>query len=171
MSRLANSRPAPAARLKKGGEAVADAAKSYADRGVFRSFDRQNRPGGNIEFRFLWLNSAPVRMVWNGRSSTLAFQDYLPDVPARSEMYRELNEFVKERTSAKLPAHRRIDPRRVGVGCVNRRGNVSIQIKVKGSNHGYATTRGIHLINELYMGFLHNRYHDYLVRNFAVPEE
>lgn len=161
----------PAKRTVDPSAAVRKVLRDYANRGVFRSFSESDQRGGIAEFKFIWLSDIPINLRWNRRTSTLTFFDFLPEIPARSAMYSDLKDFVRARTSPKVPAHRRIDPRRAQVGYTNRGGNVSIRLKVKGTDYRYGANRAINLISEIYMGFLHNRYYDYLVQNFGVPDE
>lgn len=150
---------------------VREVLRDYANRGVFRSFSESEERRGIAEFKFIWLNEIPVTLKWNRKTATLTFRDFLPEVPADSAMYADLKEFVRARSSSKLRAHRRIDPKRAEVGYVNRGGSVSIRLKVLGADFRYGANRAINLINEIYMGFLHERHYDYLVQNFGVPDE
>jgi hypothetical protein len=145
--------------------------RAYADRGVFRSFSQSERTAGKVRFRFLWLSQIPVDLVWDEKTATFTFRNFLPAVPPRSSMYDELKEFIRGRASRRLPKHRRIEASKAEIGLINRKGNVSIALRVKRSNYEYGANRAVNLINEIYMGFLHDHYFDYLNEHFGVPDE
>ncbi|HVR29671.1 MAG TPA: hypothetical protein VMS86_09050, partial [Thermoanaerobaculia bacterium] len=99
-------------------------------------------------------------------------------VPYRSAMDRAFRAFVRERASAALPEHRRIDPRRVDLVCANRDGNLSVTLALKRrggarerEDWAYAARKGVSLVNEIFHGFLSGPYYEYMVRSFNQPEE
>ena len=151
--------------------AVARGLQSYADRGVFRGFARRPAAGGRDEYRFLWLTESPIVLRFDPRSRTLALPDLLPNVAYPSAMDRALRAFLAQRSSADLPPHRRIDPKRVEVRCRNRAGNVTITLAVAKGHGAYATKKAISLVNEIFHGFLRGPYYEYMVENFNEPEE
>jgi hypothetical protein len=165
-------RPAPASAV------AGDALREYADRGVFRGFSRQPRRGGGEEVSFRWLADSIFRVRLDPRSRRLVFADLLPNVPYRSPMDRAFRDFVRGRADAALPEHRRIDPRRVALGCSNRDGTVSVTLALRrrgaareAEDWRYAARKGVSLVNEIFHGFLSGPYYDYMVRNFNQPEE
>jgi hypothetical protein len=96
----------------------------------------------------------------------------LPEVPARSAMYRELKEFVESRQAANLPAHRRIDRKKARVIPANRGGNVGLTLTLKGADYEYATRKLIHLVHEIYLVFLYDgAYYDYMVEVFNLDPD
>ena len=105
------------------------------------------------------------------RSGTLALPNLLPNVPYPSSMDRALRAFVAERSSADLPDHRRIDPKRATVRCHNRAGNVTIALAVAKGHGAYATKKAISLVNEIFHSFLRGPYTEYMVENFGELEE
>ena len=151
--------------------AVARGLQSYADRGVFRGFVRRPAAGGRDEYRFLWLTESPIVLRFDPRSGTLALPDLLPNVPYPSPMDRALRAFLTHCASADLPAHRRIDPKRVAVRCRNRAGKVTITMAVRKGHGAYATKKAISLVNEIFHGFLRGPYYEYMVENFDESEE
>lgn len=151
--------------------AVALGLQSYADRGVFRGFARRPAHGGRHEYRFLWLTEGPTVLRFDPRSGTLTLPDLLPNVAYPSAMDRALRAFLAERSSAALPDHRRIDPKRASVRCVNRAGKVTIVLAVAKGHGAYAITKAISLVNEIFHGFLRGPYREYMVENFNEPEE
>jgi hypothetical protein len=154
------------------------ALREYAERGVFRGFAAAEHDDGRQEFEFRWLAGATFRVHLDPRARRLVFTDVLPDVPQRSAMDRALRAWVRARSGAGLPAHRRIDPRRVSVACTNRGGKMSIALGLRRraastavADWEYAARKGVALVNEIFHGFLRGPYHEYMVRNFGEPEE
>ena len=89
---------------------------------------------------------------------------------SRSALYSELKRFLKTRSDFELPDHRRIDPKRAEVLCVNRGGKVSIGLKVKRNQYPYALNRLVNLVHELFVQ-LNDLHPDYMCENFDVPQE
>jgi hypothetical protein len=140
--------------------------RGYADRGVLRGFGPgAARPG---EFSFVWHGSRPLRLVCDAHGLTL--RDYLPNVPARSEIYRELRQFLKQCTAAEVPAHRRIDPARNTLRCTNRGGRVSLGLAVRDGDFDHATRALLKLAHEVWL-YLHSEWADYMWENFDAPLE
>ena len=164
-----------------GSPAVAEAERvlrGYADRGVFRGFSLAAGARGSSDVRFRWLAERSFEVRLDARARRLTFADLLPDVPARSGMDRALRAFLRERSSAALPEHRRIDARRLQLRCVNRGGSVSVTLALRRrggarerEDWGYAARKGVSLVNEIFHGFLRGPYYEYMVRNFGEPEE
>jgi hypothetical protein len=154
------------------------ALREYAERGVFRGFAAAEHEDGRQDFEFRWLAGATFRVRLDPRTRRLVFNDVLPNVPQRSAMDRALRAWVRERSSARLPAHRRIDPRRLSIACTNRGGRMSIALELRrrsastaGADWEYAARKGVALVNEIFHGFLRGPYYEYMVRNFGEPEE
>jgi len=151
---------------------VRAALEHYASRGSFRSFSEVDRTGGNAEFRFVWFRDVPFRVVFDPVRRTLTFVDMLPAIPARSAMDRDLRAFVRQYTSAAVPAHRRVDPRRVGVAVVNRRGAASIVFTFRTSDVAHAVRKAVHLANDILQDYLNDgRYVQYNVDHFNLNPE
>jgi hypothetical protein len=142
----------------------------YADRGVFRGFSEQARPGGATEFRFTWLTREPLVLRYDPRDATLTFRGVLPGVARGSRLLAEVQAFVAARHKRSLPAHRRIDRRRVDVVCAHRRGTLDVVLRVKGENHGYAVTKGVNLVGEIFT-LLQASYPEFVWEAFGVPVE
>jgi len=160
----------PAVMAKSHSDAVRRKLKSYAARGVFRGFTEEDKRGAKTEFRFRWLLDKPFTFVVDDTKATVTFKDVLPSVPPRSEMYADLKQFVETRHNGKLPAHRRIDPKRAEARCRYRKGAVSIEVTVHKNQYAYGTTKLIKLVNEIF-GHL-NMYHlPYMWEQFDVPAE
>jgi len=149
---------------------VRAALRHYADRGVFRGFSEKARPGGTTEFRFTWLTREPLMLRYDPRNATLTFNGLLPGVARGSPLLAEVQALVGSRHVRSLPAHRRIDKRRVDVECAHWRGRVSVVLYVKGQHHAYAVQRGVNLVNEIFT-VLQASYPEYLSEAFGLPVE
>jgi hypothetical protein len=145
---------------------VREKLQEYADRGVFRGFSETR----NGQFRFVWGIYDEIELIVDTERGTLRFRRMLPNVPARSEIYRELRSFIAERHDSALPEHRRIDRRRAEASCSTRGGSFSMQIKVNKNEYAYAVNRGINLVHELFV-HLKDAHPGYLAESFDVPEE
>ena len=158
-------------RSLSGGEtgpaAVAKELRQYARRGVFRSFSRT----AAAEYRFRWLWNLPFRVGFDTARGALWFRRLLPAIEAGSALEAELKAFVRNCCSPARPEHRRVDPKRVSIRYTNRRGQVSLVFVMLGGHYSYGARKAIHLVNEIFLEFLHARYPEYLAANFGLPEE
>jgi len=145
---------------------VREALQAYADRGVFRGFSETK----NGQFQFVWVVNHQMELSVDTAKHELRFKRLLPGVPAQSELYRELKNFIRQRYDKELPEHRRIDRRRVEVSCANRGGFVSISLRVKNNQYAYGVNRIVNLVHELFL-HLREAHFEYLVENFDVPQE
>lgn len=141
--------------------------KGYATRGVFRGFSRTGST-----FKMRWHRDRDFALTLNVRTNTLQMPLVLPEVPAKSAMYREFRKFVQERQAAGRPAHRRIDPNKAEVRCINRAGNVGLMVKALDGDLKYAIQKLIALVQEIYLAFLYDgRYYDYMVEVFDLDPD
>lgn len=145
---------------------VGEILMEYADRGVLRGLSEVERG----RFGFTWFYGHPMEMAVDSSRRVLCFPKLLPGVPLRSELYGELKNFIRDRHDALLPEHRRIDLRLARVTCSNRRGSVSISIKIKDGGYEYGVRKLVNLVHELFV-HLRDRHPDYLAENFDVPQE
>ncbi len=148
--------------------------QGYADRGVFRAFTEVPSRNGKAEFKFLWfpITKEPLTLIYTNRTRALIFKRLLRGMPAKSEMYSELKSFIKERSSADLPEHRRIDPERADVRCSNRLGSVSVTVVIKENEYEYGVRKAVNLVSDLFMDLLpESTYYEYMAENFDVPED
>ncbi len=125
---------------------------------------------GRAVFKITWHRDRRFDLVVDTRKGTLGFPLVLPKVPRRSAMYRELLRFVESRSSKKFPPHRRIDPRKAEVRCVNRGGNVSLTMHAKAGAYEYGARKLIHLVHEIYLEFL-GEYFEYQVEAFDLDPD
>lgn len=153
-----------------GGSRVAAALQRYADRGVFRAFSSRAGRGGRRAFQFTWLARRPIVTEYDPPTRVLTFKRLLPRVAAYPDLSRELRRVVHDHQTAAVPAHRRIDPRRVQVGCRVRGGDLSLTLAVKGPHHAYAVQRGLNLVNEMFV-LLQANYPGYLIECFDYSAE
>ncbi|HEY7547746.1 MAG TPA: hypothetical protein VID27_22805 [Blastocatellia bacterium] len=145
---------------------VRDALQVYADRGVFRGLSETKRGA----FSFVWLTPHPVEFVFDAAKRELRFKNLLPNVAARSAMYQDLKNFLQHRQDEELPLHRRIDPNRAEIVCVNRGGKVSLALKVKNNQWAYGVNKAVNLVHEVFV-HLREREAEYLTENFNVSDE
>ena len=108
-------------------------------------------------------NFDPVRRV-------LSFKTLCPRIGARSPMAAALRQIVAERSTARVPGHKRLDRRKVRATCAVRRDSFSLTMRVRGHHEAYAVPRLLNLVNELFLA-LHESYPDYLVAQFGLSVE
>ena len=144
--------------------------QAYADRRVFAGFSEGRPVAGRHRFRFSWLGTEPLTLDYTPASGTFVFRALLPDVPARSALYSDIEAFVAGRASTRLPDHRRIDRRRARVRCVARRGAVSLELVATRNFHDYGVNRVVNLVHEVFL-YLQEYRPEYLWAHFAAPEE
>jgi hypothetical protein len=148
------------------------ALEHYAHRGSFRSFSSTPVTVAKTEFAFSWFRDVTFRVVFDQPRRTLTFVDMLPAVASRSEMDRHLRAFVKTYTSAAVPEHRRVDPRRVTVSVVNRGGAESLVFAFRTKDTAYAVRKAVHLANDILQDYLNDgRYVQYNVDHFNLNPE
>ena len=144
--------------------------QAYADRRVFSGFSEGRPVAGRHRFRFSWLGTEPLTLDYTPASGTFVFRALLPDVPARSALYSDLEAFVAGRASTRLPGHRRIDRRRARARCVAARGAVSLELVAMRNFHDYGVNRVVNLVHEVFL-YLQEYRPEYMWANFAAPEE
>jgi hypothetical protein len=168
-SRRTSKRPAapPAADSLR---IVREQLQAYADRGVFRGFSEVKSSGKAAAFKFIWLVGHEMELDVDVRKHVLRFKHLLPAMPAHSPLYAELKDFLRMRHDEQLPDHRRIDSRRAEARPLNRRGLVSISLRVKKNHYAYGVNRIVNLIHELFV-HMRDAWPDYLVEHFDVAEE
>jgi len=145
---------------------VREILQAYAERGIFRGFNE----AGKGRFRFVWVLQHQMELSVDSSRGVLRFRQLLPQIPANSDLYGEIKQFVRSRHDWEVPEHRRIDRRRAEASCFNRGGMVSITLKVKKKNYQYGANRIVNLVHELFQ-YLRESYPDYLMENFDVPME
>ena len=158
-----------AATKARGVADVTRALQQYADRGVFRGFSA-SQSRGRWTFHFVWLSRRSMTMSYDPRTGVLAFAQLFPGVEPRSALLDELKAVVAARTTRAVPAHKRIDGRRVRLSFAVRRNAASLNLAVRGRHHVYAVQRALNLVNDLFLT-LHASYPDYLIDQFGFSSE
>jgi hypothetical protein len=128
--------------------------QGYADRAVFRGYNKGQPKNGRAVYKVLWHREQVFELVLDVRRKTLHFPVLLPRVPARSEMYKAFQAFLRSFSDPSVPEHRRIDPRKARVSCTNRRGMVSLTMTVRGGEYEYAARKIVQLVHEVFLIFL-----------------
>lgn len=167
-------RRAPAARRRLTAEQslalVRERLQAYADRGVFRGFSEQRPVAGRHRFRFSWLGTRPLALDYTPATGTFVFRNLLPNVPARTTLFRDLQAFVAGRASPRLPPHRRVDRRRARIRCVSARRIASVELVATRNHHEYGVNKVINLVHEIFL-YLHAYRPEYMWDNFDAPQE
>jgi hypothetical protein len=151
-------------------ERVRKRLQAYADRGVFRGYTERPTRSGRHYFRFLWLGRDAFRFTYEPASGTLTFTNVLPHIRVRSALYQALKCFIEDRSARRLPAHRRIDPRRARASFSSRRGAMLIHVVAKPGSHAYGVTKAVNLVHEIFL-HLHVYFPEYLWEHYGVAEE
>ncbi len=133
---------------------VATILQGYADKAIFRGYNKGKPSNGRVVHRLLWHREQVFELVMDTRRKTLHFPALLPKVPVKSEMYRAFQAFLREIASKERPTHRQIDPKKAKITCANRRGNVSLTLTVRDGDYEYAVRKLIALVHEIFRIFL-----------------
>ena len=157
---------------------VTDELRSYAERGVFRKFSILPANRGLAKaryqtcYKFNWLSETPINLVLNPKKSSLNIVDVLPGIAYRSNMDKEFRSFLRDRTAAEVPEHRKLDDQRFKISCTNRHQCLSVSIGFENKDGRAAVKQVINLIHEIFNNFLHEGYYqNYVVEHFNEPEE
>jgi hypothetical protein len=146
--------------------------EEYAAKAVFRGFSAHPKTGGRAAYKMVWHYDRPFDLLLDAPKRTLRFPAVLPGVPPRSVMYRELRAFLKERHSADVPEHRRVNPVKARVTLSNKIGVVSITLRAKDGDFEYATRKIIHIVHEIFMVFLvDGPYFEYMVEQLGLDPD
>lgn len=121
----------------------------YADRGVFRAIDDGEAIGESVQFTFTWHGPKPVRCVL--APPTLTLRDYLPAMPARSEIYQDLRDLVKQFADPALAEHRGVAAERATIKTTNRNQKLSLTIESRDGDYAYATRKLIFVAHEVWL--------------------
>jgi hypothetical protein len=141
-------------KVPKDARTVSEVLRGYAERAVFRSFSEGERRGGKAAFHMTWHHGRQFRFVLDSTARVVSFPSLLPDVPPRSRMMKELKAFLHEFETDRVPAHRRIDPKKARLQIVRRAGGVAVGLSVRNGEFEYCTRRLVHLAQEVFMVFL-----------------
>ena len=151
---------------------VGDTLEEYARRGIFQGFARQRESRQQGEFRVLWHRGQRFEWTWDGGKRSLRIACVLPEVPARSAMYRQFKAWLKGRQDESLPEHRRCDPDKVLLKTYNRGGNVAMTMQLLDGDTEYGVRKLVALVNEIYLDFLSSGlYFDWLIETFDLDPD
>lgn len=151
-------------------DGVANTLQGYADRGVFRGLSVQPGRGGRQNFSFTWLTRKPMLLTFQPESGAIVFKDLLPRVGGNRALVADLKAIVDDHAGSAVPAHRRLDARRLRAACSVRGGNLTLSLQVRGRDHEYAVQRGLNLVNQLFL-LLQASYPEYLIEQFGFSAE
>jgi hypothetical protein len=144
--------------------------KEYSERGVFRGFKENAGRNGKVEFTFTWLLDKPFTLVADTKTGSLQMKNLLPHVPSKSDMDKDLKEFVAAQMNQKQSAHNRVDAKRADLKCTNRLEKISLTLDIKKNQYSYGVTKLLNTTNKLF-GHLQMYHLPYLWEHFEVPEE
>lgn len=148
-------------------DTVSKLLRQYADRGVIRQL-HQSRPRRNKHlFTFRWLAENEFAIELDPSRELVQMKNLFPDVPPRSYLDMQIREFLKAKQEKSLPAHRRVDRGRAELQCTNRKGDVSLVVRVKRNQYTYAVKRLLNLVNELW----NSMDQQYMWDHFDIPQE
>lgn len=142
------------------------ALQHYADRGVLTQFSSQS----DRVFRFRWLTLELMEVEWTAAKRTIIFKDLLPNIALHGPIHAELCAFMRSRTSADLPEHRRVDPSAFDLLCRNRRSQVSIGLKVNSSTGDAAVHKLMLIVHEVFL-MMNSRWPEYMQQQFGFSED
>jgi hypothetical protein len=145
--------------------------KSYAERGVFRSFSQTAAADGIAEYRFFWLYNLPFRVIFDRRRSALSFRKLLPGVPEGSQLETELKDFVRSLANEDRVEHRRVDPQRLAIAYVNKNDCVALTFLIAEEDYEYGVPKAINVVNEVFLSFMNVRFPEYMIEKFKLPED
>lgn len=153
--------------------AVTAELQRYANKGTFSNFGIvENTSAKSVEYKFHWLSQRPFTLVLKPSKKQLVLSELLPAVDYRSDMDKAFREFIVERCDPELPAHRRLNDKKLSFSCQNHAQNLSVAIDFKVKDAVLATQTAINLIHEVFNNFLiEGPYQNYMVEVFHVPEE
>jgi len=142
----------------------------YADRGVFRGFCEEQAGETKVSFSFLWLTPRRMQLIVDTGKRSITFKDLLPNVPSQSIIQKDIKRFLQARYDQDLPEHRRVDSKRGEIACTNRRGALSLSLKVKGGQYRYCLAKIVNLTHELFV-HLGDYHDDYMCQTFEARQE
>ena len=153
---------------------VHTALQSFAERAVFRAYSQGPTRASRSTFKLLWHRDRQFELILDAKRNTLTFPCVLPEIKPRSSMDTEFREWIAERQSPALPAHRRIDPAKCSLTCTNKKGDMSVTLTLKGKNPDwdYGARKLVTLVHEVYMSFIHDgRYYTYMIDVFDLDPD
>jgi hypothetical protein len=149
---------------------VTAALQQYADRGVLSGLGTRQRRDGRNEHTFKWLVHHPFTLTHDPARHELSFRKLFTGVRPGSAVAAALCHVVAERTTRRVPAHKRLDRRKAEAICAIERGHFSLTMRVRGAHDAYAVQKLLAIVNDLYLE-LQERFPDYLIEQFGLSAE
>ena len=155
---------------------LAAKARAFLDavsrRGVFQGFSEGASTAGQLRFALVWHQNKRFELLVDLGKAAVLMPMVLPNVPSRSALDRNFRSFVKACSEDETRPHRRIDPAKVAISCVNRHGALGVRFNLLDDDIDYALQRLLHLVQETYVLFLKDGiYLDYWIEQFGPPPE
>lgn len=144
--------------------------QDYATRGVFQDYRVEPRKSG-VDFHFGWLYGQPFTLGCEPGHRRLSLLDLLPRVETGSMMHKEIRAWLKGRSGADVPEHRRVDPARAQAAVRLRNGTLSLTLEARDADdYAYCTRKIVNLTHEFFL-FLNEYWADYMWENFGMNME
>lgn len=121
-------------------------------RGVFRAKALPGKVAQDCAWQITWFGGHVMCLEVTGEQVQIA--PVLPDLPARSQLYRDLRAWLRIQQSEALPEHRRLDPEDVRLEVRNRNGQIRLTLQSLKEPMPDLLARAVQLINALYLEFL-----------------
>lgn len=121
-------------------------------RGVLRAKPLPTASTQDCAWQITWFGGHTMRVLVS--PDQVQVEPVLPDLPARSPLYRELRAWLAVQQSPALPEHRRLDPERVQLAVRNRNGQIRLTLQSDTGLIQDLLTQTVQLINALYLEFL-----------------
>jgi len=151
---------------------IGDILEEYAARGVFQGFSRQETGRKRGLYRVQWHRRQLFEFTYDGAKNTLRISCVLPQVPAKSAMYKEFKLWLKTRQDESLPDHRRCDAQKVQLKTYNRGGDIALTLQMLDDDLEYGVRKLVSLVNEIYLDFLSSGlYFDWLIETFDLDPD
>ena len=151
---------------------VGDTLEEYAARGVFKGFSRRETGRRKALYSVHWHRNQLFEFTYDGAKQSMRIACVLPQVPARSAMYREFKLWLKARQEESLPDHRRCDSAKVQLKTYNRGGDIALTLQMLDDDLEYSVRKLVSLVNEIYLDFLSSGlYFDWLIETFDLDPD
>jgi len=151
---------------------VGDILEEYAERGVFQGFSRRETGGQREQYRVQWHRKQLFDITYDGAKKSLRIACVLPQVLAKSSMYKEFKLWLKARADDALPDHRRCDNKKLTLKTYNRGGDIALTLLMLDDDVEYGVRKLVGLVNEIYLDFLFSGlYFDWLLETFDLDPD
>ena len=148
---------------------VSEVLQSYAARGFLRGVGAHQIVNGKVQYHLRWHYDQVFVFQMDRAGKTLTFPALLRSVPARSEMYACIGEFLSTFVSGERPSHRSVNKKKARIEWSNKRGTVVLAMEVLDGDLAYATRKLINIVHEFFVVFLREGpYFDYRVKYLGL---